>query len=180
MKSNKTNGTNAFLFLCFYIAFCYDFYIIMLKGFRGFASFNFPYIFLYALIAVVISLFAIKKMVKHGDIWMQYSKAIFGINVILVSYILFLTISNFNNTSGLECALWRSTTWRGWAGVETHYYIQPFVGYIGLVITILTYLQIQLTKKKIGWTMLLWLPQLVYLGILLIHFFLIKKPVFYG
>lgn len=170
---------NILLSIIFYITFCYDFYAIILKSLRGFNTFNMPIIFLYALITMGLLHFLSKKIYESIE-WEKISKIAFGINSLLFLYLLFLTISNLNNDTGLSKALWYSAFWRGWAGPETHYYFKPIVGYIGLVITIFTYLQIRLSKVNLVWKVLFWLPQIAYIILLLVHFYGIRKPVFYG
>lgn len=170
-----------FLFLSFTAIFTFAIYLIMLQGLRGFAALSFPIIPIYALAAITICYFITKQLKKQIDDWSLFSKITLGINFLLLGYLIFLTISNFGNTSGMEKALWHQMSWRGWAGPETHYYFEPFVGWFGFFISVFTYFQIRLYEMDNLLSKILFRsPIFIFILLIVLHLVFIKKPIFYG
>lgn len=177
----KQKLLNLLTFLSFTTTFSIAIYAIMLIDLKGFAALSFPIIPIYALGLMTLSYFITKQLKKRVYDWNLLLKITVAINFLLLSVLLFQTISNLNNTSGTQKALWKSVYWRGWAGGETHYFFEPFVGWFGLVISVFTYFQFRLEQvKNWSWNVLIWLPMVLYILLLMTHFVLIKKPIFYG
>ena len=155
----------------------------MLIDFKGvFAGLAAPIVIpIYALGVMTVCYFITKRLRKLDYDWNLLLKITVAVNFVLISILLFSAIYNFNNPSGMEKALWKSVHWRGWGGPETHYFFEPFVGWFGLTIAVFTYFQFRLEQvKNWRWNVLIWLPIVLYILLLMAHFVLIKKPVFYG
>ena len=178
---NPTKLQNLLTFLGFLILFSFDIYLILLQGLRGFAAFSFPIIPVYGLGVMTVCYFVTKQLKKVNYDWRLFSQITLGLSFVLFAYLLWLTISNYDNPYGREKALWKSMSWRSWAGPETHYFFEPFVGWFGLIISIFTYFRFRLFKAEtIIWKIGFWLPQFFFVLLLLAHFVFIKKPIFYG
>ena len=109
----------------------------------------------------------------------------FIISLILVAFLYYVTWSDLTeSTYDLQNGLWHTTYHKTYFSHDhvPHYFFQPFVGYIGILIAAITYLSVTYCiktrqPKKI---LILIIPLIFYIILIVIHSLYISKPEWLG